>query len=256
MRTGASLPDCDGAVQAHLGVVVTRARDAVAAFLARGRAARLAACAVVSAAAFVWLSALVVLLRVLSVIAFVAAVAWLIWLVGRVWRERPHDWEAKEGSFTKVLRARARTLAARAVPDRSEPEGLDAAEDPDARAARWEAGIADVRRAVAALNADLAEWQVRLVGEVERCQRELAAQIDALPELVGRAAPPEPEPRVPEAAAPAEPDIDAVLNEIETDLRLEKVEERERLLAEREERLERRERDLAAFVHETQARIA
>lgn len=229
-------------MQARLGVAATRAREAVAFFLARGWAARLAACAVVSAAAVVWLGAFVVLLRVVSAIAFVAAVAWLVWLVGRVWRPRP---AARQGT-----RFRIRFSA----PSVGEPDDVDRPERAEARAAEWEAGLAAVRSAVAALNVDLVAWQERLIHEVERCQRELAAQIDALPELVGHAAPPEaPELR---AVASSEPDIEAVLHEIETDLRLDKIEERERLLAEREERLDRRERDLAAFVNETQARIA
>jgi hypothetical protein len=272
-------------MQAHLGVVVARVREAVAVFLARGWTARLAACALVSVAAVVWLGVLVVLLRVLSVIAVVAAVAWFAWLVGRVWRQRPLEWEAQRGSSTLLARARARVLAAREVSDRGEPDEVEGADGSEARAA-WEAGLADVRGSVAALSADLDGWQERLIREVDRCQRELALQIDALHELVGRVVPPEQtaSPRIgsatketspthkqpaatasqavasdgspePHLGASAEPDLEAVLCEIEAELRLEKIEEREQLLAEREERLSRRERDMVALVTETQARM-
>jgi hypothetical protein len=273
-------------MQAHLGVVVARAREAVAVFLARGWAARLAACALVSLAAVVLLGALVVLLCVLSVIAFVAAVAWLAWLVGRVWRQRPLEPGAQRGSLTLFARARARSLAAREVSGHGESDGLEGLEGCEARAAPWEAGLADVRGSVAALRADLDGWQERLVHEVDRCRRELASQIDALHEPVGRAVPLEQiaSPRIgspkketspagkqpattasravatdasPEShvGAPAEPDLEVVLSEIEAELRLEKIEEREQLLAEREERLNRREHDIAALVTETQSRI-
>lgn len=246
-------------MQGRLGVVVARAREVVAAFLARGWVARLAACALVSFAAVIWLGALVVLLRVLSVIAFVAAVVWLAWLVSRVWRKQPPQWEAHDGSLATVVRARARRVVARAVSSHDEQKDVEGVEDSQA----WEAGLADVHGAVAALNADLVAWQERLIREVERCQHELASRIDALPGLVGRAVPSErtspPREQPAPAAQPVDttPDVDfqAVLDEIEADLRLEKVEERERLLAEREERLDRRERDIAAFVNETQARI-
>jgi hypothetical protein len=273
-------------MQAHFAVVVARVREAVAAFLARGWTARLAACALVSFAAVVWLGVLVVLLRVLSVIAFVAAVAWFAWLVGRVWRQRPLEWGAQPGWSTLLARARARGLAAREVSDRCEPDEVEGGDGSAAWAAAWEAGLADVRGSLAALSADLDGWQERLICEVDRCQRELASQIDALHELVGRAVPPaQPaSPRIgsptketsptheqpaatasqavaadgsqePHLGASAEPDLEAVLCEIEAELRLEKIEEREQLLAEREERLSRREREMVALVTETQARM-
>src|SRR5215831_7756342 len=46
--------------------------------------------------------------------------------------------------------------------------------------------------------------------------------------------------------------LDTIFDELEADLRLESIEERERTLSERERRLERREKDLAAFVAQTQ----
>jgi hypothetical protein len=51
-------------------------------------------------------------------------------------------------------------------------------------------------------------------------------------------------------------DLDRVYREVEAELRLEAVEERERALAELEERLRRRERNLAAFVGEAQSRLS
>jgi hypothetical protein len=241
---------------AHLGVAAAKAREAVAVFLARGRAARLVAAALVAGAAVVWLGALVVVLRVASLIAFAAAVAWLAWLVWRVWRQRPFEPGAPRGSVTSFVRARARSLATRETSSGDRPDDTGAVDDARVRAARWEAGLADVRHAVAALHTDLLRWQERLVEEVERCQSELASQIDKVHELVGSAAPPEPARDTPtRIRAASASDLDAVLNEIEADIRLERVEEREQLLAEREARLDRRERDIAALVAQTQARI-
>jgi len=262
-------------MQAHLGGIAARMREAAGAFLARGWAARLAASTVVSVAAIVWLGALVVLLRILSVIAFVAAGAWFVWLVGRVWRPQQLERGAQGGSLTRLVLVRARSLAARELPRRVESDENEATD-----AAQWEAGLAEVRSSVAALNADLLGWQERLIQEVERCQRELATQIVALHELVDRAVsseqaasdepePPKKEPRrrapravapqlspEPEVEEPAEPDVESVLLEIEAELRVEKIEEREQRVAELEERLNRRERELAALVNETQAKIA
>jgi hypothetical protein len=55
--------------------------------------------------------------------------------------------------------------------------------------------------------------------------------------------------------ATADLDFDAAWHELEIDLRFERVEERERMLGELEESLHRRERELAAFVAQTQAQL-
>jgi hypothetical protein len=277
MWTAVSVPIVVGPMQAQLGVVVARVREAVAALLARSWTARLAACALVSFAAVVWLGVLVVLLRVLAVIAFVAAVAWFAWLVGRVWRQQPLERGARARTLTLLAHARARSLAAREVSGHGEPDEVEGPESSETRSAPWEAGLADVRGSLAALSADLDGWQERLIREVDRCQRELASQIDALHELIGRSVAPQqpaPSPRRKQPAktasqavaadgspesdvdASAEPDLEAVLSEIEAEIRLEKIEEREQLLAEREERISRREREMVALVTETQARMA
>jgi hypothetical protein len=277
MWTAVSVPIVVLPMQGQLGVVVARVREAVAALLARSWTARLAACALVSFAAVVWLGVLVVVLRVLAVIAFVGAVAWFAWLVRRVWRQEPLERGARPKALTLLARARARRLAAREVWDRGEPDEVEGLEGSETRPAPWEAALADVRGSVAALSADLDGWQERLIREVDRCQRELASQIDALHELLGRAVAMEqsvaPSPRRKRPAATAsrsvvadeppeshvgaadEPDLEAVLSDIEAELRLEKIEEREQLLADREERLSRRERDMVALVAETQARL-
>src|SRR6266508_462039 len=61
-------------------------------FLARGRPARLAACAVVVFAAVVWLSVAIVVLRVVFVVALLLVAVWCAWLVAAVWW-RPVEWK-------------------------------------------------------------------------------------------------------------------------------------------------------------------
>ncbi len=53
----------------------------------------------------------------------------------------------------------------------------------------------------------------------------------------------------------ASPGPEAALQELEADLRLERIERREQQLREREQRLDRRERELAAFVAQAQQRL-
>ncbi len=155
-----------------------------------------------------------------------------------------------------------------------------------------EVALADVRSSVDALGADLFGRQERLNADAQWLQRELGCQIKAMRALVERVtkfehdvsrssvSPGRPTPqkdRRPdlEAGAPdlgpegrrradpepvrddarAELDFDAAWHEFETDLRLEKIEEREQMLGELEERLSRRERELAAFAAQTQAQL-
>jgi hypothetical protein len=153
--------------------------------------------------------------------------------------------------------------------------------------------LAAVRSSLDGLSADLFDGQERLNADGERLQQELGLEIEAmraLVECVGRfeqgvsgfraspelptpesdCRPPAKEAGVPDLAsdrhrsadrepvrddASADLDFDAAWHELETDLRLEKIAEREQLLGEREESLNRRERELAAFVAQTQAQL-
>jgi hypothetical protein len=217
----------------------------------------------VALAAIVWLGVLIFVLRVLFVVVMAAAGVFCIWLLAAVWWGRV-DWREPSVSALRHVWTRAR-LALAAVPRGPAPTEHGARELEEA-----EEALAALRRSAEVLAADL-RAQERLHADAARLQQELAGQIEAMRGLVGRiaqleheashlaaerpqpngnGAPPQP------ARMAAEPDARALLDELEADLRLEKIEEREQELVERERRLDRREREIAAFVAETQSRLS
>jgi len=122
-----------------------------------------------------------------------------------------------------------------------------------------------------ALTVELLGRQERLHADAESLQRALAGQIETIRDLVARIAQVEQEVsrlagdreptsrdsgRIPADDLTADPDLRSAFDELEADLRLEKIEEREQMLGERERRLDRRERELAAFVAETQSLLS
>jgi hypothetical protein len=262
-------------------------RAVVRRFLARGWRARVSACLVVSLAAVVWLGALGAVLRVLIVIALVVAIVCCVWLVAAVWRQPLFIEGAPLDSFSRLV-WRHLSRVAYGASSRGESPSLDGLHGFETKVARWEDALAELRRSVDAMGADLLGRQERLNDEAERLQRELGAHIEAMCALVTRVARFEqnvsrmtavaepsttrasqmPEVTRPsstasaahpqgakkhEADASAETELEAVLRELEADLRLEKLEEREKMLAELEQSLNRRERELAALVSQTQA---
>jgi hypothetical protein len=234
-------------------------------FVAQGRPARLAACLVVALAAVVWLSVAIVVLRVVFIVALLLAAIWCAQLVAAVWWG-PIDWKGPSAAALRRLWARVRlALTGLAADPSSAEQGAHELDEPD------EAALAAFRRAADALTVDLLGRQERLHENGERLQRELAVEIETMRALVTRIAQVEQEVsrlaggwelttrdsvRTPADDLTVDPDLRAAFDELEADLRLEKIEEREQKLDERENRLDRRERELAAFVAETQSRLS
>jgi hypothetical protein len=243
---------------ATMGVGVRR-------FLARGRPARLAACAVVVFAAVVWLSVAIVVLRVVFVVALLLVAVWCAWLVAAVWWG-PVDWKGPWVAAVCRLWARVRlAFAVLAAGPSSAEQGGRGRDEPE------EAALAAFRSSAEALSVELLGRQERLHADAESLQRALAGQIETMRDLVARIAQVEQElsrlaghreptirdrGRVPADDLTADPDLRSAFDELEADLRLEKIEEREQMLGERERRLDRRERELAAFVAETQSLLS
>ena len=230
--------------------------------LARGWLPRLVACCVVAAAAIVWLGVALAVLRLVVFTAAVLAFAWCGWLVATVWRNAPPGTDSPPWAPDRVW-ARLRRLGDRSDEPRRDDEA---------------ATVAAVRASTDALTAELLGRQDRLNADAERLQGELAGQIETMRTLVARigelehelarlaqtrvverpvieAHLPAPSP-APVQAAGSDEALDTIFDELEADLRLESIEERERTLSERERRLERREKDLAAFVAQTQVRLS
>jgi hypothetical protein len=258
-------------------------RAGARAFLARGWYARVAACALVSLAAVVWLGALVVLLRIVSVLVLSAAIVCCLWLVGAVWRQRSPDRNRKPGSLARSMWARIGgqfVQQASSAAKQCDTEGTEGI----AQTGSTAVDLVDIRRSIEALSAEFAGCNGCLHRDLDRWQLEIGSQITALREIVdrvtrfehdgvrtitlpsGRLSTPGPAVSPPHATPPgsaSELDINtsaraeyrAALAEIEADIRLEKLDEREHILADREERLNRRERELSAFVSQTQAQL-
>jgi hypothetical protein len=249
---------------------------------------------VVAVAAVVWLGALLVLLRVLVVVALLVAVLCCVWLVASVWVRRPSDWAEPQGSLPRLVWARVGLVLGQRVAAGENRDERDAEmERFEQELEKQQVELAAVRSSLDGLSADLFDRQERLNADAERLQQELGLQIEAMRALVGRVgrfeqgvlevsgscASDRPTPEsdrlpaeagVPDLApdqrrsadpepvrddATADLDFDAAWQELETDLRLEKIAEREQLLGEREESVNRRERELAAFVAQTQAQL-
>jgi hypothetical protein len=256
----------EGRADALLTVMRTRFRmdsarmgAGVRRVLARGRPARLAACLVVALAAVVWLSVAIAVLRVVFVVVLLLAAVWCVWLVAAVWWGP--DWKGPSAGALRRLWARARLAFAVLAADPSSAEqGARELDEPE------EAALAAFRRSADPLTVELLGRQERLHADAERLQRELAGQIETMRALVARIAQIEQEGsrlsgdrestirdsgRIPAGDLTGDPDLRSAFDELEADLRLEKIEEREQMLGERERRLDRRERELAAFVAET-----
>jgi hypothetical protein len=277
----------------RLRSTVAEMRAFVRAVLARGWFARLAACVVVAVAAVVWLGALLVLLRVLVVVVLLVAMFCCVWLVAAVWVRRPLGWEGPRGSLPRLLWARAAVVFAQRLAGRGNTNERNAeVERFDQELEKHEVALAALRCSLDTLSADLFDRQERVNADAERLQQELTLQIETMGALVERvtrfeqadasfrANPEKPAPEsdrrlavedvasglAPDRGRSAEPDsvtdtamadldFDTAWHELKTDLRLEKIEEREQMLGELEERLNRRERELAAFVAQTQAQL-
>jgi hypothetical protein len=242
-----------------------RRAAAVRRFLAQGRAARLLACLAVALAAVVWLSVAIVVLRIVFMLVLLLAAVWSAQLVAAVWWG-PIDWKSPSAAALRRLWARVRlALAGLAADPPSAEQSVRELDEPE------QAAPDAFRRSVEALTVELLGRQERLHENGERLHRELAVEIETLRALVVRIAQVEQEvsrlagdrerttrdrPTIPDCDLTADPDLRAAFDELEADLRLEKIEEREETLDERERRLDRRERELAAFVAETQSRLS
>ena len=239
---------------------------AVRRFLAQGRAARLAGCLAVALAAVVWLSVAMVVLRIVFMLVLLLAAVWCAQLVAAVWWG-PIDWKSTPAGVFYRVSARARLALAGRAADRSSAEEGECEVDE-----LKEEALAAFRRSAEALTVELLSRQERLHENGERLQRELGVEIEALRALIARFAQLEqelvarpaggPERTTPASVAiPASDlavdlDLRAAFDELDADLRLEKIEEREQTLDERERRLDRRERELAAFVAELHSRLS
>jgi hypothetical protein len=232
--------------------------------LAEARLARLAACAVVVLAAVVWLGVAIVVLRVVFVVILLLAAVWCAWLVLAVWRG-PEWSDASTPAFRRVS-ARARSVLAAFADGR--PSGEEGARNFDEP---QEAAVEAFRRSAEAVTVELLARYERLHTDAATLQRELADQIEIMRGLIDRMAQAELQvshvagdgertsrktTAVPTDELTSDPDLQAALAELDADLRLEKIEEREQLLGEREARLDRRERELAAFAAATQDRLS
>jgi hypothetical protein len=247
-------------------------------FLAQGRPARVAACVVVALAAVVWLGVVVVALRFVLVLAAIAAAGACAWLVASIWSGDP-DWSGGTASRVRHLWARGRLALEARMPssergwdefgEPEEPARASVAHDDDDE----DAALTAFRRSAEVLTAELLARHERLHAGAQALQRELASQIESVRALVTRMEQLEHEvaqladqreqPVRDSARAPApvddlpvDPDLRLAFEELEADLRLEKVEVREQQLLDRETRLEQRERELAAFVEATQSRLS
>jgi hypothetical protein len=225
----------------------------VRAFLARGRPARLAACAVVAFAAVIWIALASVVLRVVFVLVLLLLVAWCAWLIYGIWTET-------DAPTWRALLPRVRWSYKRAAPEPAPlpTEDTTAAEDLQRRErelAEREAAFAVISDSLNAAIADLLRGQERLHANAERLQRELASQTEAMNALAAKLAHAELRPSTSEAPFDSEVDLRAAHLELEADLRLEKIEEQEQMLRDREEQLQRREHQLANFVAQTQSRL-
>jgi hypothetical protein len=251
---------------------------------ARGPLARAVACAVVAFAAILWLAAAVTLLRLLLLVVLVVAAAWCVRLVWAVWRQRPADDDAPASeplAWTRLRHELARRLAPAAVESvavrsrGSDERAPDALERLQRVLDEHRAVVAALRDSVEAFSRDVLGRQERLTSDSERLTRDLAAGVDAMRSLLAQIERGVPPTAVRGSGAAAEPpparpsplsaedlrstgeelDVDAVYREIEAELKLEAIEEREQSLVEAEERLSRRERELALFVAQTQSRL-
>ncbi len=265
-------------------------RAAVRRFLARGRLARLTACLMVAVAAVIWVAVASAVLRVVFVAVLLLIVIGCVWLIVGIWvGEQADGREFGESASRAVLgsvrRALAQLNAEPASPEdeRVVPRALTDDEELRGRErelAEREAAFAVVRSSVDAVIPDLLRRQERLHADAEELQRKLADQIEAMRAVVARMAKLEQEVAEPRPAAhpvvhdpsasidagPAEPDpsgldqrselaLHAARVEVEVDLRLEKIEEQEQELRELEEQLNRRERQLADLVAQTQSQM-
>jgi hypothetical protein len=263
-------------------------------FLARGWFARLVACVVVALAGVVWLGVLLLVLCVLVGVALLVAMLCCVWLVVGVWVRSPIDWEGARAVLLHPLWAKVRTVFGKGdAANRHERAVVEEFEHAlGARQDAFERALAAIGSSVEALSVDLFDRQERLSVEAERLHHGFGCQIEAMRALVERldgfehevprfrASDERPMSEIvrgpAEAAeeldlardrrrssdlqpltdkATADLDLDAAWQEFETDLRLEKIVERERMLGELEESLTRRERELAAFVAQTQAQL-
>ena len=266
-------------------------RAAVRRFLARGRLARFAACLVVGVAAVVWLAIASAVLRVLVVAVLVLIVVGCVWLIAGIWLGEQADGRGFGESASRVVvrwvrRAvaqpeaepvapRDERVASRGITGDGEELGLRERE-----LAEREAAFAVVRSSVDAVIPDLLRRQERLHADAEELHLKLADQIEAMRAVVARMAelehgvsvparsdaqpihahaagaqPRPPEPEATEFGQRSELDLHAARVEVEIDLRLEKVEEQEQVLRELEEQLNRRERQLADLVAQTQSQM-
>ncbi len=151
-------------------------------FLARGRPARLAACAVVVFAAVVWLSVAIVVLRVVFVVALLLVAVWCAWLVAAVWW-RPVEWKGPSLAAVCRLWARVRlAFAVLAAGPSSAEQGARGGDEPG------EALLAGLRRSAEAVSVELLGRQERLHADAESLQRALAGQIETIRDLVARIA--------------------------------------------------------------------
>lgn len=251
---------------------------------ARGPLARAVAGAVVAFAAILWLAAAVTVLRLLLLVVLVIAVAWCARLVWAVWHQPPADDDEPmpEPLAWKRLRHQlARRLAPVAAERKavrasgSDERAPDALEHLQRVLDEHRAVVASLRDSVEAFSRDVLGRQERLTADSERLTRDLASGVDAMRSLLaqiehgvpptavrGSGAATEPSPLGP-SPLPAqdirstgeELDVDAVYREIEAELKLEAIEQREQSLAAAQERLNRRERELALFVAQTQSRL-
>lgn len=262
----------------------------VRAFLARGRPARLAACLVVALAAVVWIALAAVVLRIVFAAVLLFLVIWCGWLIVGVWAGRETDHTEGGAPAWRAAFPVGRWSLTRAAPEPASPRSEHTiAEAPgrltheaeelqrrERELTEREAAFAVVRGAVDAVIADLLRGQERLHADAELLQRELAAQTEAMKAVVARlahadmrqrdtsiaertnAAVADPNPGDPEPATldqHSELDVRAARLELEADLRIEKIEEQELMLRELEERLRRREHQLANFVAQTQSQL-
>lgn len=233
--------------------------------LRRDRVARAAGCLALGAAALVLLAAAAAAVRMLLLAALLAALGWGLWLVGTAWRQQasgedvvpvwpPQLWLRLRPLFT----ARLGRIADRR--ERHEPvEEIESVTLERLQRVLDEQGaaVAALRHSVDALGRDVVGRQERLAADSDRLTRDLSAGIESMRALVaqierGLATAPH-APALPDL--PDVPDVDAAYREIEADLRLEAIEAREQTLAELEERLTRREQELAVFVAQAQGRL-
>jgi len=233
--------------------------------LAEAKLARVAACAVVALAGVVWLGVAIVVLRVVFVAILLAIAVWCAWLVLAVWRGP--EWSDAAAPAARRVSARVRRVLGTFAGSRISAEEVAAPRDVEEP---HEAAVEAFRRSAEAVTVELLARYERLHSDAATLQRELAEQIEIMRGLIDRMAqaehkvlhvvsdsePAQVSVTLPADEPAADPDLQAAFAELEADLRLEKLEEREQLLGEREARLDRREREIAAFVAATQDRLS